>query len=374
VKKICHVVDRLNIGGLEKTLVAIALGLGEYEHHVWCLDTNGPLGSVLQSRNVEVRKFGLKGPISFSSIRLLAEGMSKERFDIVHSHGLYPSIWARLSAMAAHVPVKIDHVQNTYAQVPFTDKLKLLALSYSTTKFVAVAEAVKRGVMENIKISASKIEVIYNSSIDMKAESSGARKIFREELGLGKSFVVMSIGRLEKLKGHSFLIDAVKSCRDDDIDVKCVIAGSGPESDELKKKIAGLGLEEAVFLLGARSDIATVLSGADAFIQPSTLIEGLPLVLAEGASMGLPLIATSVGGNAEIVEDGKNGFIVHPKDPEAIADKIVFLARHPFEFKEMGEASRKIWQDKFTRERMLQKIRGLYDGCMRKWDVVMAER
>ena len=366
MKKICHVVDRLNIGGLEKTLVAIALGLGEYEHHVWCLDTNGPLAHALQSRNVEVRKFGFKGPINFSSIRLLSEEMKKERFDIVHSHGLYPSIWARLGAMAAHVPVRIDHIQNTYTQVPFIDKLKLLGLSYSTTKFVAVAEAVKRGVIENIKISASKIEVIYNSSGDMKAESSGAREMFRQGLGLGKSFVVMSIGRLEKMKGHSFLIDAVKSCRDDAIDVKCVIAGSGPEGGELEKKIVGLGLEGAVFLIGIRNDIATVLSGADAFIQPSTLVEGLPLVLAESASMGLPLIATSIGGNAEIVEDGKNGFIVHPKDPKAIADKIAFLARHPLELKEMGEVSRKIWQDRFTRERMLQKIRSLYNGCMRK--------
>lgn len=365
MKKVCHIVDRLNVGGLERTLVGIVAGLKEYDHHVWCLDTKGALAGIVEDRGVEVREFGFKGGVGFSSLGLLVKEMKKSKFDIVHSHGLYPSIWARLAAIGAHVPVRIDHVQNMYTQAPFIDKIKLLALAYFTTKIIAVSEAAKRSLAEEVKIPSSKITVIYNSSSDMKAAALDARPEVRRELGLNESFAVGSIGRLEKHKGHSFLIDAIKICRDGGIGVKCVITGSGPEEDELKKKITELRLERFVFLLGVRSDIGRILSGVDTLVQPSTLVEGLPLVLAEGASMALPLIATSIGGNTEIVEDGKNGYIVPPKDAAAIAGKIKELILNPDRAKEMGAFSRKIWRERFTLEDMLAKIKSVYENSQR---------
>lgn len=361
MKKICHVVDRLNVGGLEKTLIQIVAGLKGYDHHVWCLDENGRLGPAVKAAGVSIREFGFKGGIRMKPLKLFIAEMKKESFDIVHSHGLYPSIWARLGAVAARVPVRIDHVQNLYNQVPLVDAVKLWALSYFTTEIIAVSQAARICLIKNIRVSGSKITVIYNSSPDMRLYALDTRQAVRRELGLGDSFVIGAFGRLEKQKGHEFLIEAVKICRSEGLDVKCVIAGCGPEEAGLREKISGLGLEGTVLLLGLREDVAKILSGIDTLVQPSTLNEGLPLSLAEGASMGLPLIATSIGGNVEIVEDGRNGYIARPRDASSIATGIKELVADPQRSSQMGEASRKIWQERFTVEKMLEEIKKVYE-------------
>ena len=136
MKKICHVVDRLNVGGLERTLLEIVSGLKGYEHHIWCLDSKGPLACEAEKSAAEVREFGFSGGISLGTIMTLASAMKKERFDIVHSHGLYPSIWARLAAIPARVPLRVDHVQNVYTQVPASARMKLKLLSYFTDRIM----------------------------------------------------------------------------------------------------------------------------------------------------------------------------------------------------------------------------------------------
>jgi glycosyltransferase involved in cell wall biosynthesis len=103
----------------------------------------------------------------------------------------------------------------------------------------------------------------------------------------------------------------------------------------------------------------------DAFIQPSLLQEGLPLALAEAASAGLPLIATPIGGNPEIVGDGINGFIVPAGDPVALAEKIRYLMENSREVARMGENSEKVWLEKFNLTRMLNEIDSLYKTLKR---------
>lgn len=104
-----------------------------------------------------------------------------------------------------------------------------------------------------------------------------------------------------------------------------------------------------------------MLPAMDVFVQPSTLLEGLPVVLTEAASSGLPLIATDIGGSAELVQDGLNGFVVPPANSEIIMEKIKFLTESTDERKKMGEESRKIWEQRFTLEKMVNKIERLYE-------------
>lgn len=362
--RVCHILDTLNVGGIERNVIEIVHGLKSYEHHVWCIGKKGVLAAELEKSGIEIREFGYEGPMRLDSLIALSGAMRRAGFDIVNGHGLYPSMWSRLAGFLAGVPVRIAHAQSLYLDLGWWDIMKLRLLMSITTKMVAVSEAVKKNLMHTIGLPERKIEVIYNASPDMKAMATGARSALRESFGFGKSFVVGCIGRLVDFKGHEYLIEGVRRARQNGIDVTCVIVGDGPDRKKLETIVREASLDEAFRFLGVRNDVASLLGAMDALIQPSIVREGLPLTLAEGASAGLPLIATAIGGNIEIVINGENGFIVPPRDAEAIAEKIAILAANPVDTAKMGEASRKIWESRFTTDLMTEKVGKLYAACL----------
>jgi glycosyltransferase involved in cell wall biosynthesis len=363
--KICHIVDNLNIGGLERTIVAIVLGLKSYEHEVWCLKKKSVLAKDIEDSGIEIREFNFEGGLNILSVNKLASELRKGRFDIVHNHGIFPFMWGEPAAILAGIPARIVHCQNVYDDVVGKNRLKFRIFAYFTKKIIAVSEAVKRSLTDHIGIDPDKIVVIYNSSADMSAQDARIRGTIRQDLGLGDSFVIGSVGRVEKHKGHSFLIEAISKCKESGADCRGIIVGDGPERENLKAEIHRLGLDGAVIMPGWRRDIRDLLSAMDAFIQPSLLQEGLPLALAEAASAGLPLIATPIGGNPEIVGDGINGFIVPAGDPVALAEKIRYLMENSREVARMGENSEKVWLEKFNLTRMLNEIDSLYKTLKR---------
>jgi glycosyltransferase involved in cell wall biosynthesis len=366
VKKICHVVDALMVGGLEKNLISIASNVKGYEHEIWCLRNKGPLASDAERAGIFVREFSFGGGLNLRDIKLLAREMRLSHFDAVHCHGLYPSVWGRIAAILAGVKVRIAHAQNVYYWLFFRDRVKLNILAHFTTKMIAVSEAVKKSLVGYNGISASKIVVINNSSPDAFKLFRRTKKEIRKELGFQDDDIVIACtGRLEGLKGHEFLIEAMALCLRAEPRVRCFIMGEGPLHDELAGKIRDLGLEGKVILAGLRQDVVELLRGADIFVLPSPIREGMPLVLAEASSVGLPLIATDVGGNPEVVSDSVNGFIVKPKDPAAIAEKVLYLAGRPDARRAMGEKARDAWSEKFSEEKMIEKVTALYGEMIR---------
>lgn len=358
--KICHILDELSIGGLEKTVVQIASGLSGYTHEVWCLNNKGVWAPRLEKLGVRVRALGFSGHVGLGGVFDMAGRMRKEHFDIVHCHGHYPSVTGRAAAILAGVPVRIAHAQGLYYWIKPKDRMRLKALSFFTTAFIAVSRAVKKSLVEFVGVNPGRITVIYNSSPDMAAAAARSRQAVRDGLGIGMNdFVVGTVGRFDKRKGYPFVIDAVARFGGG---AKLVMVGDGPERTRLEELIASKGLKGRVILTGAREDVADHLAAMDCFVQPSVYTEGLPLVLAEAASASLPLVATDVGGNPEIVADGINGFIVKPEDPVVLSEKIAYLMAHPEERREMGRRAREVWKERFSEETMLGGIRKIYDA------------
>ncbi|MCM8796414.1 MAG: glycosyltransferase [Candidatus Omnitrophica bacterium] len=365
ITKVCHIVDSLSIGGLEKIIIEIIFNLKGYEQAVWCLKEKGILAQHVEQRGIKVRNFDFGGSLRFSAANRLASELKKERFDIVHCHGFFPSIWGRIAAIMAGIPIRIVHCQNIYYGIPFRERLKFIILTYFTTKIIAVSEAVKRCLTEYLKINPHKIVVVYNSASAITPIEQQERVSFRKSLGLGdEDFVVGSVARLIPIKGHRTLIDAISQCKRFSPQCKCIIVGDGPERERLALQIKGLGLEGRVLLLGWRRDVHNLLSIIDVFVLPSLEREGLPLVLAEASAAGLPLLVTDVGGNAEIAKDGFNALHFGVGQPEELAEKIEFLMSNPEERKRMGENSKKIWKDKFTTEIMLERIDAIYKASL----------
>jgi glycosyltransferase involved in cell wall biosynthesis len=359
--KVCHIVDALNIGGLEKNLISIIQRTPQFEHAVWCLREKGVLARILEEQGIKVIEYNFSGRLRLKLIGRLAEEMRKQGFAIVHCHGLYPSIWGRAAGWLAGVRVRLAHVQNMYYGIRLWQRIKLKLLSGITSRFIAVSEAVRKCLIEEIWIAPRRITVVYNSSEDIRAKDKGQREIIRRELGFNSQDVVVgNIGRIEEHKGHQFIIEAIAECRKKQLPCKGLILGNGPAKPGLEQSASQLGLKEQVVFLEARQNIEEVLLACDIFVQPSTLREGLPLALAEAASSGLALIATDVGGNAEIVRDGWNGFVVPVKDSSVLAQKIGYLAEHLDQRKVFGQNSRALWQEKFRDTLMAEKIAGIY--------------
>ena len=363
--KICHMLDNLNVGGLEKIAIDIILSLKGYEHQMWCLKGKGAMADLLEAKGIIVREFNFEGGLSISSMSKLVRELKKEHFSIIHSHGLFPSVWARIAAVFARVPIRIVHCHSTYYGLYMRERVRLRILSYFTTVLIAVSEAVKKSLVEYIGIPRRSIKVIYNGIGDISRDIVLTREKVRAQLGLSSdSFVIGCLGRLVEMKGHRYLLDAVARVRRRHSGCKCLIIGGGPGQNDLFAQIAKLGLEDSVFLLGIRRDIPDLLSAVDIVVSPSILKEGLPLVLVEGTAMGLPLVATDIGGSPEVVQDGLNGFIVEPGDAGALADKIDYLMEHPAVLRAMGQRSRENWRTKFRKEEMIGKIERIYRDAL----------
>ena len=140
----------------------------------------------------------------------------------------------------------------------------------------------------------------------------------------------------------------------------CLVAGEGEELAVLQEEALNLGIQENVKFLGFREDVPSLLRAMDVFLLPS-LSEGLPLSVLEALALQKPVVASDVGGIPEVVEDGITGYLVPPKNPQALADKILLLLRNPQLAAEFGKEGRKSVEQAFSLEHMIQEYQSLYE-------------
>jgi glycosyltransferase involved in cell wall biosynthesis len=235
-------------------------------------------------------------------------------------------------------------------------------LSGLTDTIVCVSRAVENFVHETEQIGGNKTALIYNC-----VDTSRFKFSPYPVSGENTPYVIGTIARLEELKGHKYILDALRIIADDPKkEVKLIVLGKGPLRKELSDYAGNLGLENAVTFRGNVSDVPEQIAGFNTVILASTEREGLPLSLLEAMSCGRPVIGTRVGGTPEAVEHGKNGFLVSPKDGASIAKALLTLMDNPDMAEAMGRHGRNTVQEKFSLEIMLSKIAGLYEDVAGK--------
>ncbi len=190
-------------------------------------------------------------------------------------------------------------------------------------RVVAVSGAVKDVLVES-GISGDKIDIVYNSvSLERFNPSAIDREGARRELGIsGDGTVVGTAGKINQGKGVFELFRSVYQLVKKYPSIRLVFVGDGPERDSLEREARKLSMNGKVIFAGSRTDIERMFAAMDIFVLPS-YDEGLPTVLIEAMAMERPVIATTVGGIPEIVEDGFNGILIPPRDDEAISEAIV---------------------------------------------------
>ncbi len=365
---VVHLVDDLNVGGLERTLAVIVKNLDKerYRTVVWCLIGGGLIADELQGHGFEVDILGLSTSDRMRSLFRLARRLRQERADIVHCWGVSAGVWGRAASVLSRVPVRLVHVQNTYYDLSRRDRFKERFLSMFTERIIACSEAVRTCLVDFIGIKGHRIETVHNSVDVRKFRRIHDTRRVRAEFNLAEEdTVVGNVSRLVPVKGHHCLLAASVNVLRKFPDIKFLVVGDGP----LKKDIEAAASEDPVMrrnfiFTGYREDIPRLLSVMDVFVHPSGMREGLPLAVAEAMACGIPVVAGDVGGTSEIVKHGETGLLVPPGDIHALADSIVFLVENPEKARRMGMKGRKSVEERFSSGLMVNKIENLYDRLM----------
>jgi glycosyltransferase involved in cell wall biosynthesis len=296
--------------------------------------------------------------LSLRSWRPLVELLRTERVDIVHAHKFGSNLWASLVGRLAGVPVIIAH-EHTWS---FEGDLKRRLLDRHVigrlaTVVIAVSEHDRHQMVSVEHLPLEKVVHLPNG-VPRLPESAEAK--VRAELGIDDSApVVVSVSVLRAQKALDVLVRAAQRVHAAIPEVRFLIVGEGPERDKLVGLVRELALEDVVLFTGHRTDIGDVLAASDV-VASSSVFEGSPLALMESIGAGRPVVATRVGGVPEIVQNGVEGFLVPPGDPEALADRLLVLLRDRDLRERMGAAGRERQRSEFDIQVMVRRLEQLY--------------
>jgi glycosyltransferase involved in cell wall biosynthesis len=355
-------------GGAERQVFLLARELKRRDHPVAVVSMIHPENyrDELAALDIPLTSLGMHlGRADPRGLSRLAAIVRRWRPDVVHSHMVHANLLSRLTRMLAPMPVQVSTAHN------INEGARWREVAYRVTDpLCSLTTNVCRACVERyVRVGAaprSKIRYLPNG-LDLGAFAPGAsdRESMRRDLGLGEAFVWLAVGRLDVQKDYPTLLRAVAEASRGTDPFVVLVVGGGPEREALDALRSRLGPAGArVTFLGVRRDVPQLMHAADAYLLSSAW-EGLPMVLLEAAAARLPIVATDVGGNREVVREGVNGRLVPPRDPAALAVAMRQVASMPAtERSRWGAAGRKTVEADFAIERVVGRWEALYDELL----------
>ena len=342
---IVHVVESLDVGGLERvvlSLVAWQLAQG-HRSRIVCLFHEGALAQEARASGIEVVAVGKQVGFDWRALRLLRSALARGKPDVVHTHNAVTHYYAALAGIGLGLArfVNTRHGMGSMRGSTRLDRLYRAAL-WRTHAAVSVCGAVQERFVASGVIPALKARVVANGVVmdNIAPRHLDAKKALLTQLGRPTSAVVLgTVGRLSPVKDHGSLLLAVRCLRDQGQAVELVVVGDGETRVALQAQAHSLGLTDNVHFLGMRQDVAQLLAAFDVFVL-SSISEGYSLALVEAAAAALPIVATKVGGNADIVHDHRNGLLVPAQDHAGLAAALSRLTTNAALREQMGLAGR----------------------------------
>lgn len=371
---IVHVIFRLAMGGLENGLVNLInrMPRDRYRHAIVSLTDCTDFRRRIQRDDVEViilqKKQGHDVGVYWKAWR----AMRRLRPAIVHTRN-FPALEYLAVAACAGAARRIhgEHGRDIYDLDGSNRKYNVFRRAMRTMvhRYVAVSKDLAGWLVETVGVPPCRVVQIYNG---VDTERFRPRRIQRvagapPNFFGPHSFVIGTAGRMQAVKDQVTLVRAflhlmntVPQAREV---LRLIMVGDGPLQQESMRLLREGQVEQYAWLPGARSDVPDLLNTLDVFVLPS-LAEGVSNTILEAMASGLPVIATRVGGNVELVEEGRTGFLVPAADPPAMADAIraylddrTLLATH-------GQAARKKVETEFSLDAMIEKYLSMYDGIL----------
>ena len=365
------------IGGTERQVVNVALGLdrNRFDLHLASIHRYGALMKEIESLDVPHASFPIRSlyrPGTLLQALRLAWYIRKHRIQVVHTYGLYTNLFAIPAAWLGGATAIIGSIRDrgdilTRAQRWFQRQVCRLADCVMVN-----AESIRETLIRQ-GYRADSLTVIRNGIVPARFRSMPGASQLRQEFHIPEGApIVLVLSRLNPMKGVEYFLDAASVVSRELPDARFLIVGDGLSKFHLQERAASLGLADRVLFTGFRTDVPQLLSEASLSVLPS-LSEGLSNTLLESMAAGVPVVATRVGGNPEIVEDGVSGLLVPPRDSAALADAMSRILRDPVLASAVQEAGRRRIGELFSMQASIRQVERLYLKMIEAPNTYLAE-
>lgn len=366
------------MSGIAQCILSMAVGGGEqlvrtlsqrlrlpgYRNHAICFDridafreefADAGVGLSLIRRRPRFFDTEVLGPM----VRLIRD----RDIRLLHAHDLSSLTYALAAGRLCGARVVMTEHSRHYIEEARKRRLEKWTLAMLVDRWVEVSPELRAASVRKDRVPRSKIEVIENG-VDVRRFRDAQPAPLRRDPGIPEAApLVLSVGRLESIKGHRHLIRALAAPSLKGTDIVAVLAGDGADRAELERLAATLGLADRVRFLGARTDVPELMAACDVFVMPSDS-EGLPFALLEAMAAGLPVVGTAVGKIPSLLENGRYGLVVPPRNPEALAEAIAQTLRHFPDSRERGVRAQAFVASRYGRDRMLRRYGRLYRNLL----------
>ena len=385
-KKVLHIITLFSVGGATENTIYTVDGLIKKGYDIDIItgpniSSEGSMYNICKRLNIPVITFvNLKRDISpFSDILVIFQlfrFIKKNNYTIVHTHSSKAGVVGRLAAWLASTPIIIHHnhakpyhrYQNWFIRTLYKGIEKFASLFCD--KIVSVTHTIVDEMVKD-KIAPREKFTVIRSGFDIenfKNFNSSNNYTLKNKFGLTDGDIVIGkIARLSVIKGHIYLLQAFEKVCKQISNIKLLFVGDGENKNELLSFIDKRGLNDKIIFTGLvpTNEIPSVISLMDLVVH-TALLEGLPRVFTQSMLMGKPVISFDLDGAHEVIEDGKNGYLIEPMNIQMLTEKIIDLASNIPKAKNFGNYAKNNIKDDFSITAMVKKNHMLYQELLNK--------
>ena len=371
---IAHVIHHLGVGGLENGLINLINHIPpeRYRHAIICLKGYSDFRRRITRENVEIVALNKREGQDFSLYLNLFKTLRRLKPDIVHTRNLGTMEGQVIAAIAgARARVHGEHGRDIFDLYGKNRKYNLLrkAIRPFVDHFIAVSRDLESWLVNTVGATPHRINQIYNGVDSLRFHPRNGRGFRGGPQGFftENTFVIGSVGRMAGVKNYPGLIQAFLALLEEPAareQFRLLIVGEGNSRQECIDMLREAGAESLAWFPGERADIPELMSAMDLFVLPS-FGEGISNTILEAMATGLPVIATSVGGNVELVKEGLTGMLVPPGVSSAMTEAILHYHGNPDLIVKHGKAARQQIETNFSMEAMTQGYLQVYDKALR---------
>ncbi len=324
---------------------------------------NSEFGAVLKKEGFEIAYNEISSKFSFRSLKNIIRIIHENNIHIIHTHNRREDLLGAVASLILGIPHvvtihdRINMNQEEKRVNNFNARFYKFVLKHMPKKIIAVSDATKKDLLQEIKITRHKvIHIINGTDFERLNVEIDTHKEREKLVGIIARVRNKQVGK----KGHLHFLQACKMVLEGHKNAAFAICGEDNITREYLESICReLNIHEHVRFLGYRKDIANVISMCDVIVQPS-LFEGLPRVLVEAMYLGKPVVGTDVDGIREIIEHEKTGLLIPSKDARSLADAIIQLLDNESLANELGRNANKFIKSNYNARIMAQQTELLY--------------
>lgn len=374
---IAYLVHSLDPGGTERLALDMALWFsGRYRMHMFCLDRPGQWAADARARGIPVTCLYRRPGIDLGLPVKLAARIRQARIDLIHAHQYTPWFYAGLARiLAPRTRVLFQEHGRHYPEIKKNKRILFnrLVLAPLTGAVTAVSRDIRQRLVFYEGIKKQSVKVIYNGARPVSPLAGDERNAMRAALGFeGDDVVVAAVGRLDPVKNLDLLLEGIAGAAKKAPRIKGLIIGDGPEAKRLHARAKSLGLADRMVFTGFRQDAVSLVRAADLFALVSWS-EGTSMALLEAMAARLPAVVTRVGGNPDIVAQGRTGWVIESNNREQLTRVLCRAAGDNGLRDSMGRAGQHRFYEQFEFNTMTRAYDQLYQKVLTQNGSLCAE-